>query len=397
MILSRKTIKKTRAVARRAMERTVMSLVNGLAYVVDGAAKPTMGNVAKDLVLKKGKLELWRVRPIERETIELGHSELDVELVPRHPVPVLLIPPLMVRPYVYDLRPEHSMVRALRNAGFDVFIVDFGVPDRADEGLRLDDYVLDFVPACVNAAIETSGKPEITLCGYCMGAIFALLHVATFDDTRVKNLVAIGAPVNFEKMGILTVATRLGLPFMDRILDRMGNVSGKLSSAGFKLLSGTKAITKYADLFANLYDEEYVRGFDAIDTWLSEMIPYPKEAFRQMVKEVVHGNKMLKNELVFHDPVTKAERHSDLARVKCPLLAFAGRTDNIATPDSTAAILELVPSKDKTYRVVPGGHIGVVAGSAAPRAVWQPMIEWLREQNQRKSVMDLRAAAQNGE
>jgi polyhydroxyalkanoate synthase len=379
VILSKKTMKKT---MRRAMERTVLSFVNGLAYVIDGAAKPTMGNVSKDLVLKKGKLELWRVRPIERETVELGHHEIDVELVPRHPVPVLLIPPLMVRPYVYDLRPEHSMVRALRNAGFDVFIVDFGVPDKADEGLRLDDYILDFVPACIDAAIETSGKPEITLTGYCMGAIFALLHVATFNDARVKNIVAIGAPVNFEKMGILTVATRLGMPLLDHVLDRMGNVSGKLSSTGFKLLSGTKAITKYADLIANLYDEEYVRGFDSIDTWLSEMIPYPKEAFRQMVKEVVHGNKMLKNELVFRDPVTKEERRSDLANVTCPLLAFAGRTDNIATPASTEAILELVPSKDKTYRVVPGGHIGVVAGSSAPKAVWQPMIEWLLAHNQ---------------
>jgi polyhydroxyalkanoate synthase len=391
MILSRKKTSALAAFGRRAMERTVMSLVNGLAYVVDGAAKPTMGNVGKDLVLKKGKLELWRVRPIQNERVELGNHELDVELVPRHPVPVLLIPPLMVRPYVYDLRPEHSMVRALRNAGFDVFLVDFGVPDRADEGLRLDDYVMDFVPACVDAALETSERPEITLCGYCMGGIFALLHVATFDDRRVKNLVTIGAPVNFEKMGVLTVAMRLGMPVFDTVLDRLGNVSGKLSSTGFKLLSGTKAITKYVDLVANLYDEEYVRGFDAIDTWLSEMIPYPKEAFRQMVKEVVHGNKMLKNELSFRHPVTGEERRSDLSRVTVPLLAFAGKTDNVATPASTAAILELVPSNDKTYRVVPGGHVGVVAGSAAPTAVWQPMIEWLREKSQRPSVAVARA------
>jgi polyhydroxyalkanoate synthase len=392
VILSKKSLKKTRTFVRRAAERTVMSLVNGLAYAIDGAAKPTMGNVQKDVVLKKGKLELWRVRPISRETVEIGTHELEVELVPRHPVPILLIPPLMVRPYVYDLRPEHSMVRALRNAGFDVFVVDFGIPDGADEGLRLDDYVLDFVPSCVDAAIEASGRPEITLAGYCMGGIFALLHVATFDDARVKNIVTIGAPVNFEKMGVLTVAMRMGMPFFDSVVDRMGNVSGKLSSTGFKLLSGTKAITKYVDLVANLYDEEYVRGFDAIDTWLSEMIPYPKEAFRQMVKEVVHGNKMLKNELAFRDPKTGVERKSDLSRVKVPLLAFAGKTDNVATPASTAAILELVPSKDKTYKVVPGGHIGVVAGSAAPGAVWTPMIEWLRQKNERQSVAVARAA-----
>jgi polyhydroxyalkanoate synthase len=377
----RKSLRRTKRVARKAVERTILSFVNGLVYVVDGAAKPTMGNVAKDVVFKKGKLELSRVRPIGREKVELGFDELDVEMVPPNPVPILLIPPLMVRPYVYDLRPEHSMVRALRNAGFDVFIVDFGVPDRADEGLKLDDYVLDFVPACIDEALKASGAPEITLCGYCMGGIFALLHVATFQDPRVRNIVTIGAPVNFEKMGILTVAARLGIPLLDKVLDRLGNVPGVLSSTGFKLLSGTKAITKYADLFANLYDEEYVRGFDAVDTWLSEMIPYPKEAFRQMVRDVVHGNKLLKNELVFGD------RHSNLRAVTCPLLAFAGKTDNIATPQSTAGILELIASTDKSYHEVPGGHIGVVAGSSAPRAVWTPMIEWLKIRNDARPSM----------
>jgi polyhydroxyalkanoate synthase len=102
------------------------------------------------------------------------------------------------------------------------------------------------------------------------------------------------------------------------------------------------------------------------------MIPYPKEAFRQMVKNVVHGNKMLKNELAFGD------KRADLANVTCPVLAFAGKTDNIATLASTRAILELVGSQDKEYREVPGGHIGVVAGSTAPELVWRPTIEWLR-------------------
>jgi polyhydroxyalkanoate synthase len=355
------------------MDRAVLSFVNGLVYMVDGrAGKRIVGNVAKELVFKKNKLELWRVKPIADEEIELGHGELTVPLVSRVRTPVLLVPPLMVRPFVYDLRPEHSMMRALRNAGFDVYFVDFGVPDEADEGLKLDDYVLDFVPSCVDETIKHAGSKDLAMVGYCMGGIFSLLHVATWKDARVRALVTIGAPVNFEKMGILTVAARLGLPFVDAILDRMGNVPGKLSATGFKLLSGKKNITKYADLFANLYDEEYVRGKGAIDIWLNEMIPYPKEAFRQMVKSVVHGNKMLKNELAFGD------RRADLANVTCPVLAFAGKTDNIATLASTRGILELVSSTDKEYREVPGGHIGVVAGSGAPEAVWRPAIEWLR-------------------
>lgn len=365
-------VARARRIGRRAADRAVLSFVNGLAYLTGGAARPTMGNVAKDVVFQRGKLTLWRVRPLADEEFELGPIDATAPMTPRMPVPLLVVPPLMVRTYVYDLRPEHSMLRTLRNAGFDVYLVDFGVPDAADESLRLDDYVLDFVPTCVDEALKASGSDRIDLVGYCMGGIFALLHVATFKDARVRRIVTIGAPVDFEKMGVLTVAARLGTPLLDRILDRLGNVPGTLSAAGFKLMSGKRNVTKYADLFVKLYDEEYVRGFDSIDTWLSEMIPYPKEAFRQLVKDVVRGNKMLKNQLVFRG------HEADLRSVACPVLAFAGKTDNVAPPASTEAILELVGSKDKTWRAVTGGHIGIVAGSTAPSEVWEPMIEWLR-------------------
>lgn len=367
------SLRKTRRAARRAVDRTVLSIVNGVAYLVDGAARPQIGNAPKTLVFSRDKLQLFRLRPIEAEEVELGTVELKVDLVPRVGVPVLVIPPLMVRPFVYDLRPEHSMLRTLRNAGFDVFFVDFGVPDDGDEGVRLDDYVLDYIPRCVDAALEVSGKRELSVIGYCMGGIFALLHVATFADVRVKNIVTIGAPIDFDKMGLLGVAARVGSPLLDSILDRLGNVPGQLSSAGFRLMSGTRALTKWADLVANLYDEQYVREFDAIDTWLRQMIPYPKEAFRQMVNDVVRGNKLLRNELVFGD------KAANLRNVTCPILAFYGKTDNIATPASTAAILKLTSAADAEHRGVTGGHIGVVAGSKAPEEVWQPMIAWLRE------------------
>ena len=127
----------------------------------------------------------------------------------------------------------------------------------------------------------------------------------------------------------------------------------------------------------NLYDDEYVRGFDSINTWVNDLIPYPKEAFKQMVKDVVYGNKLLTNELVFHDEREGIDRPCDLKSIACPLLAFAGKSDNVATPASTRDILDLVGSAEKSLVPVPGGHVGVIGGSAAPKAVWQPTAAWL--------------------
>ncbi len=145
-----------------------------------------------------------------------------------------------------------------------------------------------------------------------------------------------------------------------------------MSSLGFKLMSGTRAITKWGDLVANLDDEGFVRSFDAVNTWVNDLIPYPKEAFKQMVRDVVSGNRLVRGGLSF------GGLPFQLSSVTQPLLAFAGRSDNIATPEATHAILDHVSSSERQLVAVPGGHVGVIAGSAAPTAVWKPMMDWLR-------------------
>lgn len=384
------TRRKLRRTVRRIADRTILSLVNLAVYYGDKSAQPVMGTAPRETILERGKLSVHRLKIPSSVEFELGHGVHKAEPT-RLPIPVLVIPPLMVRPYVYDLRPEHSMLRTLRNAGLDVFVVDFGVPDHSDENVSLDDYVLDYVPAAIDATLRASGASELAIVGYCMGGIFGLLHVGTWRDERVRALVTIGSPVNFDKMGIVTLAAKLGAPGIDPIIDMIGNVPGSLSSLAFKLISGHRTLTRYADLALNLHDEGYVRGFNAINTWVNDMIPYPKEAFRQMFKEVVHGNKLLTNQLTF------GGRSCDLRALRCPLLAFAGTTDGVATPASTRGILDLVASTDKELVAVPGGHVAIVAGGQAPELVWEPTARWLEERlrdpSEAPSMMPPRARA----
>ncbi len=345
--------------------------MHGFVYVTDGVSRAQRGTARKETVWSRGKLALHHVLPLEPFDFELGTQRL-VEAPALHPTPILLVPPLMVRPYIFDLRPDHSMVRALRKAGFDVYVVDFGVPDDDDEEVRLDDYVLDFVPTMIDEALRHSGKAQINVVGYCMGGIFGLLHLATHRDARVKNLVTIGSPIAFDELGIISLAAMVGEKIVDPLMDAMGNVPSELVELGFKLLGGPKMLTRYVDLATNLWDYEFVRGFDSINAWTGDFIPYPKEAFKQVVKEVVAGDKMRRGELAF------GGKRCELSAIECPILAFAGKSDDIATLAATRAIMKHVGSKDLEFREVPGGHIGVVAGSAAPKDVWAPTAEWLR-------------------
>ncbi len=350
---------------KRAGDRALNRFVNGMALVMDGAMTP-LGDTPRERIFQKGKLEVFRYLtnaddPDSDQATQTG----------RFPVPLLLVPPLMVRPYVYDLRPDHSLVRYLARAGFDVYLVDFGAPDASDAGIRLDDYVLDFLPAAIAAVRERQGHPDVSLVGYCMGAIFSLLYTAAWHDTHVRNIVSIAAPIDFAKMGFLTVLARLGHDQVQFVTDRIGNVPGFLNAQALKMLAPVKRLTRYADLFVNLYDDEWVKGYDAMSHWADDFVAYPQQAFKQFMSQVMVGNQLMEG-------MTFGERRADLHDVNCSLLAFAGTEDRIATPASARAIVEATRPREHDYREVPGGHIGIIVGGKAPKSVWAPTVEWLR-------------------
>jgi polyhydroxyalkanoate synthase len=277
----------------------------------------------------------------------------------------------MVKPFVFDLHEGRSMVRHLLDAGYPVYLVDFGEPDRADAYVTLDDYVVDWLPAACDAVLADAGAEGISLLGYCMGGLFALSHTAANEDERVRNIVAIAAPVDTHKMGAFAWIAKHGGGQIENMAGLVGNLPGAVSSRAFKLLAPLRNVTRYADLFMNMYDQEYVNGFDAMNAWTSQFIDYPAGAFQQFLRDFMRHNKLYEGNLKF------GERVADLAKVKSSLLLFAGETDTVVPEAAVRGALEKVGSDDKSFELVPGGHMGVFAGSRAPERVWRVASEWL--------------------
>ena len=49
---------------------------------------------------------------------------------------------------------------------------------------------------------------------------------------------------------------------------------------------------------------------------------------------------------------------------------------------------DLVSSEDVEHIDRPGGHIGLIAGSAASKQIWPDIAEWLAERSETLSVRD---------
>src|SRR5260221_13288338 len=97
---------------RRDVQRSLLRARNGIKYVA-GVDRPGLALTPKDTVWSYEKLQLWRYRSDQR----------------RYRPPILLVMSLVSKSYIYDLRPGSSFVEFLIGQGFDVFLLDCGIPD----------------------------------------------------------------------------------------------------------------------------------------------------------------------------------------------------------------------------------------------------------------------------
>ncbi|MCS6886481.1 MAG: alpha/beta fold hydrolase [Acidobacteriota bacterium] len=287
-----------------------------------------------------------------------------------HP-PILIIPPLMVTPQIYDLRPGHSFVRYLLDYEFDVFLIDFGAPTVQDRHLRLEDYVKN-IERCVEVVRATSGAPRITLLGYCMGGIFCNMFAALDRLNRVESIIAIATPCDFTRIPVYhELAKKLERP-LTTLAELLQGVPPMLSRTVFRMLQPVKNFLLPFNFILNLWDEEYVASYESMERWFEDFVAYPRDAFKQFFSEVVVKNKLFLSKLKL------GGRYVDLSKISVPYLAIAGREDIIGHPDSVGAVLEAVGSVDKSFVLVRGGHLGVLVGKHA-RHGWAKITCWLKE------------------
>src|SRR5680860_314599 len=81
-----------------------------------------------------------------------------------NPVPLIIVYALVNRPYMADLQQDRSLVRGILNAGQEVYLIDWGYPDRADRFLTMDDYINGYIDRCVDCLLYTSDAADDLLC-----------------------------------------------------------------------------------------------------------------------------------------------------------------------------------------------------------------------------------------
>ena len=323
--------------------------------------KAAIAQTPKEVVWALNKAKLYRYVPV-------------VPAEQRHPVPLLLVFALMNRPYILDLRPGHSFVEYMVKEGYDVFLLDWGVPGLEDKNLKFDDYVLDYMPRAIRKLKAVSGSDEFSLLGWCIGAILTSIYAALRPDDGLRNLILLTAPLDFSNSDGITFAKWVndGNFDIDRILARFGNMPGEMIDYGAKALKPVENyVSNYIKLWDNLDDPRMVQAWHAMNTWVTDNPPLTGGAFRQLIVDLYRQNKLMRGELQI-----RGER-VDLSHIRANLLTVIAEADHITPTCQSEPIMAKVRSKDKELFRIAGGHIGIMAGSGASKHTWPHINQWL--------------------
>jgi polyhydroxyalkanoate synthase subunit PhaC len=294
-----------------------------------------------------------------------------------HSVPVLLVFALINRPDVFDLRRGHSFVEALLEEGYDVFLLDWGVPDDEDADRGLESYVCDELPWGMREALRAAGADEVSLVGWCIGGTLCAMHAALRPHGAVRNLVLLTTPIDTDGSLYTRWVGRDGFD-VDQIAETFPAIPGGGIDWANKLMKPvTNYWTTYRRLAQQTFDGETDRdAYQSMAKWVADNPPFPARAYREWITWMYKENRLVRGRLVL-----RGER-VDLRAIEANLLVVTAGSDHITPRENTTPLLELVSSEDVTHLARPGGHIGLMAGSKARKQIWPDIAAWLGERSQ---------------
>ncbi|MEE3101893.1 MAG: alpha/beta fold hydrolase, partial [Pseudomonadota bacterium] len=289
---------------------------------------------------------------------------------------VMVTPSLVNRAYILDLHPDRSLLRWLAGQGFRPLLLDWGLPEREEQGFDLSAYFAARMLPAAEAAAELTGQAPAAL-GYCMGGAFAAALAARRPDL-VSRLALIGAPWDFGRLSglggaIAALAAKEDPATISARLMGLGEALGAVPVDALQLLFAaldpTLALRKFRRFAALAEDDPAVEIFAATEDWLNDGVTMAAPAARDVAVGWYMRNLTARGEWILDGEPVVPEA------VEAPTLAFCSASDRIAPPDCAEALPRAIPGA--RLRRPRTGHVGMIVGSSAEREVWRPLARFI--------------------
>jgi polyhydroxyalkanoate synthase len=267
--------------------------------------------------------------------------------------PMLFVPSLINPPNVLDMG-ERSLLRWMSRAGRRVLLLDWGWPGADRRGLD----VAGHVEKILLPLMAELGEP-VDLVGYCLGGTMAL---AAAQMGPARSVATIAAPWHFSGFPEEARADLAKLwEGAQPTVAGLGLLPMEVLQCAFWNLDPARTIAKF-EAFAFLSGEE-ARTFVMLEDWANDGPPLPEAAAREMFEGMFRDDR----------PGTGAwqvgEEAIDPTSLTIPFLNIVSTTDRIVPAASASRAGERID--------LALGHVGMIVGTRARAALWEPLAAWL--------------------
>ncbi|HEY5717967.1 MAG TPA: class III poly(R)-hydroxyalkanoic acid synthase subunit PhaC [Motiliproteus sp.] len=288
--------------------------------------------------------------------------------------PLLIVYALVNRPYILDLQPDRSLIRALTQRGIPVYLIDWGYPDQADRYLDLDDYLNDYLDNCVEQVKQHAANSKVNLLGVCQGGVLSLCY-SCLHPAKVKNLITLVTPVDFHTCDNVLAALARQID-AQQVLDTYGNFPGPMLTRAYNSLMPMRlGLHKELNLPQQLSNHSNALNYLRMERWINDCPDLTGAGFKEFLEKFFSANALVKGGLEI------GGQQVDLHRIKQPLLNLFASKDHLVPPSASRALATLTHSSDYSEKEYPGGHIGVFVGRQAQTVLPEDITAWLQQRD----------------
>lgn len=322
-------------VARRTIESGGMNLLTGLSNLMEDVGK------GQGLVSRRAPNDFELGVNIAATEGAVVFQNALMQLIQYAPTtskvyrrPLLFVPPLVNKFYLFDLTPKASYLKWLVDQGHTVFVISWANPDETHAETGLDAYVRDGVVQAIDAIEDATGEDSVDLVSYCLGGTLSAMATAWLSQTgraeRVASLTLIATLVDFGDMGEWSVFTNeADLTAFNRYLDEKGFVEGHDLA---KLFSTVRA----NDLIWSSVVQHYLLGDVARPSdllwWFDDAARIPAKMLKDYGRQVLQQNRLKDAGGVVIDGTGL-----DLSKITVPVMIVALKDDHVAAWKNTYA------------------------------------------------------------
>lgn len=289
---------------------------------------------------------------------------------PRRGPAVLILPAPFKRSYIWDIRPDVSVVRRCQESGLQAFLLEWRDPNPGED-LGLADFAETLPLAAVKAIASATGRAPVALAGHSLGGTFAAIFAALHPE-HVSDLWLIDAPLLFgpeagDRLAATLRATDLGW----LAAAGGGPVAGSFITAlAMGALPDEFLWRPAADFLASSGDAKRRRLHAQVLRWTLDEFPLPRRLFIEVVEQLYRRDRFRKGSLAI------GPRNIGLNALRTSVAAVLNPTSTVVPAASMSEGLRHArPASITTFTCEADAgsaiqHVGPLVSPSAHARIW---------------------------